>query len=135
MSTQLVTLQLPESLIRRAQQVAVALNHPLEDILTSTLSAALPDLEDAPPSMQIELARMISLSDEALWEVAQRTMPAEEQKQMQWLIARQAERDLTVEEAQKLENLREQYGRVTLQKARAYALLSSRNGRSLLANL
>lgn len=135
MSTQSVTLQLPESLIRRAQQVAVALNHPLEDVLASTLSAALPDLEDTPPSMQIELARMISLSDEALWEVAQRTMPAEEQKQMQRLIDRQAERDLTVEETQKLENLREQYGRITLQKARAYALLSSRNGRFLLANL
>ena len=132
---QSVTLQLPESLLRRARQVAVALNHPLEDVLASTLSAALPDLDDAPLSMQIELARMTSLSDEALWELAQKTMPTAEQEQMQQLLDQQSDRDLTTEEAQQLENLRHQYGHITLQKARAYALLSSRNGRPLLANL
>jgi hypothetical protein len=129
-----VTLQLPESLIRRAKQVAIALDHPLEEVLTATLSAALPDLEDVPAPMQAELARMISLNDEALWEIAQRTLSAAEQRQMQQLIDHQSERDLTPAEVQQLEALRHQYGRITLQKARAFALLSSRNGRPLLVN-
>jgi hypothetical protein len=134
MSTHSVTLQLPESLIRRAKQVAIALDHPLEEVLTATLSAALPDLEDVPAPMQAELARMISLNDEALWEIAQRTLSAAEQRQMQQLIDHQSERDLTPAEVQQLEALRHQYGRITLQKARAFALLSSRNGRPLLVN-
>ncbi len=135
MSSQSVTLQLPESLLRRAKQMAMALNHPLEEVLTVTLAAALPNLDDVPASMQLEMVRMVSLTDEALWELAHQTMSPDEQKQMNQLIDRQSETALTLGEAQHLEELRQQYGRITLQKARAYALLSSRNGRPLLANL
>jgi len=43
------------------------------------------------------------------------------------------QRPLTAQESQVLTVLREEYRRVTLKKARAYALLSMRGGQPLLA--
>lgn len=98
------------------------------------LSAALPDLDDAPASMRSELARMTWLSDEALWAVAEAAMPAGRQEQFRYLAEIQSQRPLTKAEQESLAALRQEYGRLTLCKARAFALLSMRGGRWLLAD-
>jgi hypothetical protein len=108
---------------------------PLEDVLTATLAAALPNVEDAPPEMWAELARMNWLSDQALWIIAHSTMPSEQQEQMRALSEAQSQRLLAPEEQKTLEALRREYGRVTLRKSHAYALLSMRGGRPLLGDV
>jgi len=133
MGLQSITLHLPETVMRRARQTADVLQRPLEEVLTAILAAVLPDVEDAPADMQAELIRMTWLSDRELWAIAQSTMSDEQQEQLRHLTELQARRPLTPEEQESLEALRREYGRVTLRKARAYALLSLRGGRPLLA--
>lgn len=132
MSTQNVTLTLPDSLMRRAQQTAHTLQRPLEEVLTDTLVAALPDLEDAPLDMQAELAQMAWLNEAALWTIAHSDLSTNQQETLQTLTDLQSQRVLTQDEQALLEELRQEYGRVTLRKARAFALLSLRGGHPLL---
>jgi len=135
MTVQSVTLRLPETVMRRARQTANVLQRPLEELLTGLVTAALPDVEDAPLEVQAELARMTWFSGQELWSIARSTMPVEQQEQLRSLADLQTIRALTPAEQEALDNLRREYGRVTLRKARAYALLSLRGGTPLLAGV
>jgi len=134
MAAQTVTLHLPEAVMRRARVAAKVLQHPVEEVLAAALSATLPDVENVPQDMQDELARMTWLSDQALWDIAHTTMSHEHQQQLLRLTELQDHRPLTTQERETLETLRQEYGRITLRKARAYALLSLRGGKLLLAD-
>lgn len=134
MTIQTITLPLSDLVMRRAALAANALHRPLEDVLVATLMAALPDVDDAPPHLQAELTNMTWLSDQELWTVARNTMSDDQQGQLTQIIDLQSHRLLSDEEAELLEVLRQEYGRVTLRKARAYALLSLRGGRPLLSD-
>ena len=133
MALEIVTLHLPDTVMRRAQQAAHALQRPLEEVLTTVLAASLPNIDDAPPEMQAELNRMTWLSDQELWSIARAGLPEEDQRRLRRLTELLSQRPLTEEEQTGLDALRQEYGRVTLRKARAYALLSLRGGRPLLA--
>lgn len=133
MTVQTITLRLPETVMHRAQQAADALQHPVEDVLTTLLNAALPDVDDAPPEMQAELAEMTWMPSSTLWAIARSAMPGPQQEQLAYLSDIQTQRSLTQAEQAKLDTLRCEYGRATLRKARAYALLSLRGGQPLLA--
>jgi hypothetical protein len=133
MAVQSVTLNLPEPVMRRAKQAAAVLHRPVEEILAKMLAAMLPDVEEAPLSTQADLARMTWLSDNELWDIARSMMSDEQQGQLHALAELQTQRGLTPQEQETLEALRQEYGRITLYKARAYALLSLRGGRPLLS--
>ena len=135
MTVQSVTLRLPETVMRRARQTANVLQRPLEELLTGLVAAALPDVEDAPLEVQAELARMTWFSGQELWSIARSTMPVEQQEQLRSLADLQTIRALTPAEQEARDNLRREYGRVTLRKARAYALLSLRGGAPLLTGV
>jgi capsid protein len=132
MATQDITLHLSEEVMHRARKAAEALQRPVEEILAETLAAGLPDVTDAPMDLQAELARMTWLSDDILWQIAHSTMDEAEQNTLHALLALQQERPLQPSEQHKLELLRQAYGRTTLRKARAYALLTLRSGKALL---
>lgn len=134
MSVQRVTLHLPEAVMQRAKQVADALQRPLEETLTAILAATLPDIEDVPLDMRTDLVRMTWLSDQELWAIARSAMTEDHQGRLRHLTNLRTQRSLTQEEQEALDALRQEYGRVTLRKARAYALLSLRGGRLLLAD-
>ena len=133
MSTQSVTIQLSDGLLQRARLAAASLQRPLEDVLTATLAAALPEVQDAPPDMRVELARMTWLSDQDLWAIARSAMSGRDQEMLAYLSELQSQRPLSDNEMAKLDALRQSYGQVTLRKARAYALLGLRGGKPLLA--
>ena len=133
-AVQNVTLRLPVRAMQRAEQSARVLQRPVEEVLADLVVAALPDVGDAPPDMRAELVRMTWLKDRELWAIAHSMMTKEQQRQLRRLSEIQARRPLTPEERETLEALRREYGRVTLRKARAYALLSLRSGRSLLTD-
>ena len=133
MAMETITLRLPDTLLRRAQLATRVLQCPVEELLTTTLAFALPNVDDAPPEMWPELTRMTWLSDQALWQIAHGAMPTEHQEHLRDLA--QAQRPLAEDEQAALDELRQEYGRVMLRKSRAYALLSLRGGRPLLADL
>lgn len=123
-----VTLHLSDTTFERARMAARALQRPIEDVLSDALAAAFPSIQDAPAEMQRELAELTWLSDEGLWTVAHSAMPLAHQQRLRELDKLNSSRSLTVEEMAELESLREEYGRFTLRKARAFAVLSMRGG-------
>ena len=68
-----------------------------------------------------------------LWQIARSEMSPQQQQQLAKLSDQQSQLPLNQDEVVMLEKLRNEYGRVTLRKARAYALLSLRGGRPLLS--
>ncbi len=126
MSLQTITLTMPEPVLGRVKRSADALRRPLEEFIVETLNAALPRIDDIPPQMSDELAAMRELSDEKLWAMARSMMPAKQQARLRALSAAQRERALAPDELQKLDALLQTYGRTTLRKAQAYALLHER---------
>ena len=127
-----ITLTLPERTMEQAQQAATVLKRPVEEVLSDILAAVLPTVHDAPAEMQAELTRMTWLDSQELWRLARAQMPAEAQEQLRQLTQVQGQRALTSKEQAQLDALRQEYGRITLLKARAYALLSLRGGEPLL---
>lgn len=127
-----ITLHLPDSILRRAWQAAQALERPVEEVLATALSAALPDLEDAPADLRPDLARMTWMTDQDLWDLARGSMTVGQQEQLRYLTDLQSQRALNESEAAALEALREEYGRVTL---RELAFLAQHTGQDELSLL
>ena len=130
-----ITLTLPERTMEQAQQAAEALQRPVEDVLRDLLAAVLPTMHDVPNDMRAELTRMTWLDSQELWRMAREQMSAAAQAQLQQLTHLQGQRPLTPDEQVQLDALRHEYGRITLLKARAYALLSLRCGEPLLSQV
>ena len=125
-----ITLDLPDSLAERAGQAARAMHRPLEEVITAVLDVALPALEDVPPAIRADLVAMTWLDDQALLSIANAALSDEDQRRLVDLSGRDT---LTAREQHDLQTLRDAYGQVTLRKARAFALLSIRSGKGLMA--
>ncbi len=129
-----LTFEVSDSLLTRAREAAEALNRPLEDVLVGALAVGLPDVHDVPDSVRSELLQMTFFDEDSLWQIAKGEITSAEQRELQALLDVQ-QRPLFPQEQVRLQELRESYGKVTLRKARAYALLSLRSGEPLLAAL
>jgi hypothetical protein len=125
-----ITLDLPDSLTERAGQAAQAMHCPLEEVIAAVLDVALPALDDVPPAIRAELVAMTWLDDQALLSIANAVLSDEDQRRLVDLTGRDT---LTVREQHDLRTLRDAYGQMTLRKARAFALLSIRSGKGLMA--
>jgi hypothetical protein len=126
-----ITIELPESLVLRAGRAAQAMHRPVEEVITAMLDGVLPLLDDIPSEMQTELVEMTWLDDDRLLTIADATMPDADQQRMAELSSREV---LAPVQHDELEALRSSYGKITLKKARALALLSVRSGKRLLAD-
>jgi hypothetical protein len=126
MTIQTVTLSMPEAVYQRAKRAAEVLRRPIEEVIVETLSVVLPPLDDVPPETAQELSAMGDLADDKLWAVARGVMAAKKQARLRALSAAQRNRSLRRVEVRELDELRREYGRVTLRKAQAYALLRER---------
>jgi hypothetical protein len=129
MTTQTVTLKLPEPLYRSARQVAEATRRPLEAILTDSIARALPPLDDVSPAEAAELAKLASFDDASLWREARATMNPVEQAKIHELLDRQGASELAPAEHVRLQDLLDVYGRLMVRKAHAYLLLARRGYR------
>jgi hypothetical protein len=124
-----ITLTLPDQTLYQAHQAAHALQRPVEELLSEMLTAVLPPLDNVPSELQAELAAMTWASNNTLWQIAREQLSPIEQERLQQLSQMPHP---TAEQIEQLDELRAAYGRVTLRKARAYALLSLRGGQALL---
>ncbi len=124
MSTRTVTLQLPEGLYTRLQQVAQATRRSLDEVLLHTVQVGSPPRwEDAPAEFQADLAALDRLEDEALWRVARSHKTEADMERYQELLDKNANGVLSADEREELTALRIAFDCFMLRKAHAAALL------------
>ena len=128
MTTQTVTVTLPEEIYHRFQVSAHVMQQSMEDLLTQSIQGNLPpSIEDLPPELQNEIGLFLqSLTSQALWEIVKApSLPATWQRQQE-LLEKNQEETLTAAEMDKLEQLRVQMDRRGMRRSYALALLKWR---------
>ena len=124
MSTQDVTLSLPETLYLRLQQTAQATHQSLTEILLHAVQVGCPPgWEEAPAAFQADLAALDRLDDEALWRIAKSSRTEADIVRFQELLEKNSDTQLTTDERTELTQLRFEADRFMLRKAHAAALL------------
>jgi len=126
MATHQVTLALPEPVYRLAEQTATAAQRPIETVLVEALAATLPPIIDLPEEIATQVAEFVGLEDDVLLAIAAETLSLEQQQQLTRLLDKNSESALTEKEQAMLEELMDEYWRVTLRKAQARAILAQR---------
>jgi len=118
-----ITLQLPERIYLRLQQVAQATQQSLDDVFLRVLQiGSPPSWEDVPAEFQADLAALDRLDDAALWRVA-RSKQVQDMNLYQTLLDKNANNSLNESERQTLTTLRREADRFMLRKAQSVALL------------
>ncbi len=126
MSTQTLTLRLPDRLYARLQQRARQSNRTLEAELLEVLSTAVPADESLPHPLEEEVAGLDDMDDAALWQAARSRLSAEASAQLEELHIVRQRGVLSETEARTLAELVREYERSMLIRARAAAILKLR---------
>ena len=130
MSTQAVTLQLPEDLYLRLQQMAQATHQSFDEVLLRAIQVgAPPSWEDAPAAFQVDLAALDRLDDDALWHIARSRQTEADMTRYQELLDKNANNTISDAERAELTRLRTAADRFMLRKVHAAALLRWRGHR------
>lgn len=124
MSTQQITIELPEPVMRQLLRIAAATHQSIEALVAqSVLSNLPPSVDNAPPELQTDLLAMQGLSVEELYAIAQaQTEPAQHNRHIELLQKNEADQ-LTPTERQELSALRQSADHLMLRKAYAWSLL------------
>ena len=124
MTTQAVTLQLPESLYVRLQQIAQATHRPFDEVVLRAIQVGTPpSWEDTPAAFQLDLAALERLDDDALWPIARSRQTEADMVRYQELLEKNANDTISDAERAELTRLRTEADRFMLRKAHAAALL------------
>lgn len=115
-----VTLHVPDEVARQAREAATRTQRTFEDVLIEWLGRAVED----PP--------VESLSDEAVLELSELELPADQQEELSALLARNREGDLMTEERERLDALMQVYRRGMVRKAKAVKVAVERGLRPVL---
>lgn len=122
--TTYVSVNVPQPLYRRLEQAAARLHKPVQEFLAETLQATLPVTEHIPENIQREVAALENITVPELEAIAESSMASVDQQALEQLLDLQSMRPLSTMEMAQLEQLRAEYGRILLLKARAFALLA-----------
>lgn len=123
-----VTLQLPESLYKQAQEWAAVTQQELDAALTDALTVALTPVF-AMPELDIPIT---TLPDEDLLAQVEMTMPTTAGQRLTHLLAQQQEDNLSAEQRRELLSLFQLYQRLWLRQSEALAEAVRRGLRPLL---
>jgi plasmid stability protein len=126
MTTQTVTLNLPEPLYQRLRERAMEMRRSVEDEALEALIAAVPVATDLPADLAEAISPLAVLDDAALWQAARSRFPPEAAQQLEDLHLKRQREGLTEDETQVATALVRQYERVMLVRAQAAALLKQR---------
>lgn len=126
MATHQVTLALPEPVYRLAEQTAAVARRSVEILLVEALAATLPPISDLPEKIAAEVAEFVGLEDDVLLAIAAEALLPMQQQQLTRLLSKNSEGVLAKKEQETLEQLMDEYWRVTLRKAQARAILAQR---------
>lgn len=126
MSTTVINVPVSQEVYERLEKIAARVEQPVETVLDETLRAVLPREDGIPTTVQHEVEALPRLTVEELREVAGSEMNLDDQAALEELLDIQNLRPLTQREIANLDQLRSEYGRILLRKARAFALLAER---------
>jgi hypothetical protein len=122
----MVKVGLPVSLFDRLKRAAELTHRSVEDVLASTVNAALPPDPALPAEVVDDLAALVLFSDDALWAAAESALSPAQQRRLEQLSTVADSRSLTGAESSELSHLLEQYDRSVLRRAKALAVLAQR---------
>jgi hypothetical protein len=120
--SELLTLELPDDLARRARALASATNRPLEAVVLDWISQAITE-------PQVE-----TLPDASILALCDATLEHEQQEQLSDLLEHAREGKLTTDERERLDRLMENYRSGLKLKARAWKEAVARGLRSPLSD-
>ena len=126
MTTQTVTLTLPEPLYERLKERAGQTHRSVEDEALAVLATAVPVAADLPVDLAAAISPLTVLDDAALWQAARSHFPADVAEQLEALHLKRQRVGLTESEEQIAAALIRQYERAMLIRAQAAALLKQR---------
>ena len=130
MAVQTISIELPDEIYQRLQQVAAATNQPLEAVAFQSIRGNLPpSLDDLNPDLRDLVADLPPLDDEALWAIVSESLPPQQARRHQHLLRKARDRMLTVAEQAELAALRDMTDRYVLRRSYALALLKWRGHR------
>ena len=130
MTTQQVTIELPEVILKRLTQLAEATHQSVEALISqSVLSNLPPSTEVAPPELRQEFLMMQTLSIDTLRPIAQAQVDPIQFEHQTELLQKNEEGLLTSEEREELTALRVSAEQLMLRKAYAWSLLRWRGQR------
>ncbi|RKZ78038.1 MAG: hypothetical protein DRR19_27055 [Candidatus Parabeggiatoa sp. nov. 1] len=131
MSTQVLTIELPNSLFQQLAQIAKLTHQSIESLAIQSISSNLPPtVENAPLEMQARLQKLQTLSQKELLNIAHSQIPANQQQRHLTLLAEnQATDSMSFEKRQELRELGQMAEQLTLKKAYAWAILRRRGYR------
>jgi predicted transcriptional regulator len=124
MTTQRVTIELPEAIFHRFVQIAEATQQPLEDLIAQSVVSNLPpSAENAPLEMRAELMEMQTFNVDELLAIAQTQADAVQHEHHVKLLEKNQAGLMSPEEQNELTNLRLKADRLMLRKAYAWSIL------------
>jgi len=131
-----LTLRLPEKLYQRLEHTARLAQCDVKDFILLALEAVVPPLADTlPPELAADLARWAVFDDEALRAIADAFLPPKRQQRYTTLLRKGEEGRLGAHEREEWEALKQQYQRISENKAKARFLLDQRTkGRMVKGN-
>jgi hypothetical protein len=122
-----VKLRLPEQLYQRLEQMARLAQCDVEDFILLALEAVVPPLPDTLlPELAADLARWAVFDDEALRAIADAFLAPKQQRRYTILLRKGEEGRLSAHEREEREALKQQYQRISENKAKAWFLLDQR---------
>jgi hypothetical protein len=130
MTTQQVTIELPEPIFRQLARIAQATQQSVEVLAAqSVISNLPPSVENAPLEIQPELLKMQNLSIEELLAIAHAVVESTQQQRHVELLEKNKDNSIAPEERQELTNLRLAADFLMLRKAYAWSVLRWRGHR------
>jgi hypothetical protein len=126
MTTQEVTLELPEPIYDQIRRAAEKTQRSINDVLLEAVIAAAPSLDAPTGPLRSALAQLAYLNDAALWQAARATMLPTQRERLEALHDKQQREGLNAEESQEEQALLELYRETLLVRAQAALLLKQR---------
>lgn len=121
-----ISVELPEPIFRRLRHIAEVTHRSVEEVLATTVDAALPQTSGVPAEVADDLAALSLFSDTALWTATEIRLSPDQQQRLNQLTADGKARRLTDAEVAELNQLIDAYDRAVLRRAKALAILAQR---------
>jgi plasmid stability protein len=105
MAIQTLTVQLPDRLYAQLRRRAQQANRTVEAELVDLVATAMPEQDELPDALSLELAGLEHLDDEALWRAAQSRLAAATARRTEKLHHKRQREGLTETEVRTLAEL------------------------------
>jgi len=122
-----MTVRLPETVFHRLLGMAQTSHQSVDEVLFQSIRGNLPPLvDDLPPEMRDEVARLVQLRDDELWAMINAPLTESQWHRHEELLEKNAANELSYREMNELATLRDAVDRWVLRRSYAAALLKWR---------